>query len=329
MNSILKNPPNQNIYLRLQEIWTLKNLVPGCNNEGVVLSQFSKLDTSAFCLAHLLTYRDFGCVVGLATVGGLCKKAGNTGFTKTRMQPSDKNSTVNTMAHEVGHNFGADHDGGNSSAYAPCNPKDGNYIMGGGSKDFSFCSIQAMQHRIHEVISEPALFKSCFKSMPMNGQGVVNIKKKELARSSIPCPPSPITEDDTCKDNPDPPEPPKPPPDPVCGNGVLEQPEECDCGATHEVCEDPCCYPGTLSEYDLSSNSSAAPCKLYSHHPCSMPFSSPLIYGLAYSWLFLLILALIIGIALVVDWKYRRCMYGHIMDPEEDIRINTEGNIRH
>jgi len=27
------------------------------------------------------------------------------------------------MAHEVGHNFGADHDGGNSSAYAPCNPK--------------------------------------------------------------------------------------------------------------------------------------------------------------------------------------------------------------
>ena len=27
------------------------------------------------------------------------------------------------MAHEVGHNFGADHDGGNSTAYAPCNPK--------------------------------------------------------------------------------------------------------------------------------------------------------------------------------------------------------------
>ena len=29
----------------------------------------------------------------------------------------------------------------------------------------------------------------------------------------------------TIKDNPDPPEPPKPPPDPVCGNGILEQPE--------------------------------------------------------------------------------------------------------
>jgi hypothetical protein len=53
------------------------------------------------------------------------------------------------------------------------------------------------------------------------------------------------------------------------------------------------------------------------------------VYGLAYSWLFLLLLAVLVGTALVVDWKYRRCMYGHITTPEEDIRINTEGNMRH
>ena len=35
----------------------LYNFVPNCRNESVVLSEFGRLDTASFCLAHLYTYR--------------------------------------------------------------------------------------------------------------------------------------------------------------------------------------------------------------------------------------------------------------------------------
>ena len=41
--------------------------------------------TPANVLIHYLFCRDFGCVVGLANVRGLCRKSGNTGFTKTQL----------------------------------------------------------------------------------------------------------------------------------------------------------------------------------------------------------------------------------------------------
>ena len=41
---------------------------------------------------------------------------------------------------------------------------------------------------------------------------------------------------------------------------VSEPGEECDCGPSWEECEDPCCYPATLTKEDLAANSSALPC---------------------------------------------------------------------
>ena len=40
------------------------------------------MDTSEYCLAHLFTNRDFGCVAGLAHVGTVCSNFANTGLTK-------------------------------------------------------------------------------------------------------------------------------------------------------------------------------------------------------------------------------------------------------
>ena len=72
---------------------------------------------------------------------------------------------------------------------------------------------------------------------------------------------------------------PEPPEEPVCGDLVVEEPqEECDCGYDYLQCQvfvnltkkkdaiygfslqDPCCYPAVISDYDRGLNASAKPC---------------------------------------------------------------------
>jgi len=43
----------------------------------------------------------------------------------------------------------------------------------------------------------------------------------------------------------------------ICGNGVVEGDEECDCGWEDE-CHERCCYPQTASASSSSSSSAAA-----------------------------------------------------------------------
>lgn len=46
-----------------------------------------------------------------------------------------------------------------------------------------------------------------------------------------------------------------------CGNKIVEDGEECDCGYDDDECEEKCCYPRVVSEQDKALNPAAQGCK--------------------------------------------------------------------
>ncbi|XP_068608202.1 disintegrin and metalloproteinase domain-containing protein 17a, partial [Brachionichthys hirsutus] len=135
----MKNSPQIGV-----EVWDVKKL----------LEQFSSDiadNASVVCLAHLFTYQDFDQgTLGLAYVapskpqalGGLCPKAYypsqsvkpsylNTGLTSTK----NYGKTILTKeadlvtTHELGHNFGAEHDPDNIPHCAPSDDQGGKFVM--------------------------------------------------------------------------------------------------------------------------------------------------------------------------------------------------------
>jgi len=314
-SSILQHPPHHNIYFKVKELRILRNFLPGCENKAVLLSEFSKLNTAGFCLAHLLTYRDTGCVVGLANIGGLCRRRGNTGWTK--VDPENEDMTVTTMAHEIGHNFGSDHDGGNSSMYAGCSAPEKQGIMGGKQTgNFSTCSLSAMHAKLQTVLREEKE-KKCFTKVEKQIADTFDLKIDDFSGYEVACPK--VIDTDCEDDQPDPPDIPEPPEEPECGDRIVEELfEECDCGYTYQECADPCCYPATVTEEDLKLNSSAKPCSKNESPSCLNPYKSAYTYGLMFPFLFILLIFLLMALILWVDWRcgWRLC-YSHIIDREE------------
>jgi hypothetical protein len=125
----------------LRELALLRKRTPELNSKG---------------LTHLFTDRDLdGTTIGIAYLDSVCDTQNAVGLTESRNVWLD--SLV--AAHEMGHNFGADHDG-DSQGSCPNAPSFG-FLMGpivSGTDDFSQCSLTRMRQ-----VTQHA---SCITSLP-------------------------------------------------------------------------------------------------------------------------------------------------------------------
>ena len=126
--------------LLLDEVVTYRSGTPGQRASG---------------LTHLFTGRDLdGTTVGIAYNGALCMSSFGAGLTQ-----GTHSVTVDTLiaAHELGHNFGAPHDGTTGS---PCESTPQDFLMAprvSSSDQFSACSITQMQDDIDRASCITAL----------------------------------------------------------------------------------------------------------------------------------------------------------------------------
>jgi hypothetical protein len=101
---------------------------------------------SARGLTHLITGRDLNTTtVGVAYVGGLCSARFGVGLSQGNL--SVTNSAL-VIAHEMGHNFGASHDGETGSV---CESTATTFLMAArlnGSQTFSQCSLDTIAPRV-------------------------------------------------------------------------------------------------------------------------------------------------------------------------------------
>ncbi|MCP4301034.1 MAG: hypothetical protein GY783_10650, partial [Gammaproteobacteria bacterium] len=114
-------------------------------------------------LTHLFTGRNLDTTtVGIAYTGALCSRGFGAGLTQGS---TDVMLDTLIAAHEIGHNFGAPHDGTEDS---PCESETGDFLMAprlNGESDFSACSIVEMQDDINRA--------SCITPLPSTDVALV------------------------------------------------------------------------------------------------------------------------------------------------------------
>ncbi len=158
------------VQLNVQRIDTFDSATDpfdGTLDPGALLDQLSeyRLQTPAqnsLGLTHLYTGRNFtSSTVGVAWRGALCDNFFSAGLSEGRA-----GVTIDSLiaAHEIGHNFGAEHDGQPGSS---CEAEPETFIMApavNGNDQFSACSIAVMEAE--------ALAASCVTALPAVDVGI-------------------------------------------------------------------------------------------------------------------------------------------------------------
>ncbi|XP_052131768.1 disintegrin and metalloproteinase domain-containing protein 10 isoform X1 [Frankliniella occidentalis] len=224
--------------------------------ENIDVSNFLNLHSlgnhEVFCLAYVFTYRDFtGGTLGLAWVasasgasGGICEKhkmytetvGGTYQSTKRSLNTGiitfvNYNSRVPPKVSQLtlAHEIG--HNFGSPHDYPlQCRPGglSGNYIM--------FASATSGDR------PNNSRFSNCsVANISHVLDAIFENKKKNCFKESEGA---------------------------FCGNKIVEDGEECDCGFDNE-CTDPCCYPRNFSEHDHNLNKSAVMCARRANTQCS------------------------------------------------------------
>ncbi|MEJ1269488.1 disintegrin and metallopeptidase domain 21 [Cricetulus griseus] len=192
------------------EIWNRGNVFP-MENIHQVLEDFSQWKQGSLSqvphdAAHIFIRSSLISVLGIAYVAGICHPPLDCGV--ENFQGDSWSLFANTVAHELGHTFGMQHD-----------------------EEFCFCGESGCVMSTYRV---PAVrFTNCSYS---------DFMKTTLNQG-------------TCLHN-------HPRPGAVfllkrCGNGMVENEEECDCGSVHECEQDPCCLlncklrPGAACAFGL------------------------------------------------------------------------------
>uniref|UniRef100_G1TZR0 ADAM metallopeptidase domain 20 n=1 Tax=Oryctolagus cuniculus TaxID=9986 RepID=G1TZR0_RABIT len=192
--NIIYAPLDMVVVLPGIEIWNEQNPIEYAKMPAY-LSRFCKWKTDIFNnriphdVIHLLVRHGFGSYLGLAFLGAVCDNRYNCAVNSFREKSVIQ--FVSTIAHELGHNYGMQHDTpGCRCASTKCIM----FPSKTSSSKFSNCS--------YDYYWTTTIKKTCLRELPS--------KDSYFTRKR-------------------------------CGNGIIEEEEECDCGSLESCTEDPCC----------------------------------------------------------------------------------------